>query len=140
MATEIFVDTGAWCAVLEPSDNKHVAAAKAFPRLLSDYQRLVTTNLVIAEVYILLRRHSGHDIAIKFLEQTRSSPRLARVFSVPELEIQAEEILRRYRDQTFSYTDAVSFAVMKARGIKEAFAFDKHFAAAGFQLVPAYSI
>lgn len=53
------------------------------------------------------------------------------------LEQEAEAILRRCGDQDFSYADAVSFALMKARGIKEAFAFAKHLATIGFRRVPA---
>ncbi len=136
MADEIFVDAGAWFAILEPSDNNHLAAADVLPRLLTESRRLVTTNLVIAEAYALIRRRSGYAQALKLLEQTRNSPRLERIISTPELETQAEAILRRYADQDFSYADGVSFALMKARGIRQAFAFDKHFAVMGFQLVP----
>jgi predicted nucleic acid-binding protein len=53
--------------------------------------------------------------------------------------MQAEEILRRYAEQDFSLVDAVSFAVMRERGIAEAFAFDRHFLIAGFTLVPELS-
>ncbi|RLB04974.1 MAG: VapC toxin family PIN domain ribonuclease, partial [Deltaproteobacteria bacterium] len=48
----------------------------------------------------------------------------------------AEEILMQYEDQAFSYTDAVSFAVMKQYGITQAFSFDQYFVTAGFSLVP----
>ncbi len=52
------------------------------------------------------------------------------------IEETAESILRQYQDQDFSYTDAVSFVVMKQYGITEAFSFDKHFVTAGFTLIP----
>ncbi len=55
------------------------------------------------------------------------------------LEMQARDILRRYDDQTFSYTDAVSFAVMEHLGILEAFAFDHHVSVAGFTRRPVES-
>jgi predicted nucleic acid-binding protein len=44
--------------------------------------------------------------------------------------------LKRRLNQSFSLTDAVSFAVMAERGIKEALALDHHFSAAGFLTVP----
>ncbi|MEP6600630.1 MAG: hypothetical protein ABJB49_02320 [Nitrospirota bacterium] len=44
--------------------------------------------------------------------------------------------LERFDDQLFSLTDAVSFAVMSDRGIREALALDNHFAVAGFAVVP----
>ena len=48
----------------------------------------------------------------------------------------AEAILERHADQDFSFTDAVSFAVMQERGIEEAFTFDSHFATLGFRMIP----
>lgn len=44
----------------------------------------------------------------------------------------AEAILGSHTDQDFSFTDAVSFVVMQARGIAEAFSVDEHFAELGF--------
>jgi predicted nucleic acid-binding protein len=48
----------------------------------------------------------------------------------------AYELLRRHDDQAFSYADATSFVVMKRRRIRHAFAFDAHFATAGFVRIP----
>jgi len=46
------------------------------------------------------------------------------------------EWLERFDDQDFSLTDAVSFAVMTKRGIREALALDRHFCVAGFSVLP----
>lgn len=60
------------------------------------------------------------------------------VWSTPQLEDEAiTDWLGRYGDQDFSFTDAVSFAVMQERNIGEALTLDHHFAAAGFRVVPA---
>lgn len=48
----------------------------------------------------------------------------------------ADDILKIYHDQDFSYTDAISFAVIKQSEIAQAFSFDKHFVTAGFTLIP----
>jgi predicted nucleic acid-binding protein len=132
---QIFVDTGAWIALAVEDDTHHEEASQAYPELLRKY-RLLTTNLVVAETYILLRREAGHGAAIGFLERLGASPRIQKIYSTPELEKEAEEILKRYDDQDFSYTDAVSFALMQREGIREAFAFDAHFSTMGFLLVP----
>ncbi len=137
MARELFVDTGAWVALADQDDKYHERAAREYPDLLKHYRRLVITNLVVAEVYIILRKALGHAAAITFLESIRSSPRIEKVQSTEELEVGAEDILRRYSDQDFSYTDVVSFALMRQRGIDTAFALDKHFLIAGFSMVPA---
>ncbi len=132
----IFVDTGAWVAAAVEDDAYHKEAAYIYPELLRKFH-LVTTNLVVAESYILLRRTSGHKAAMSFLERLSASPRVHKLYSTPHLEEEAEKILRHYRDQDFSYTDAVSFALMQQEHIKEAFAFDAHFRTMGFLLVPS---
>jgi predicted nucleic acid-binding protein len=137
VSAELFVDTSAWLAVLDTDDANHPAASSVYPNALKNYRRLVTTNLVIAESYILIRRNLGHREATTFLDRIRISPRIEKVYADAELEGQAEEILQHYQDQLFSYTDAVSFALMRQRNIEEAFAFDRHFTVAGFIQVPA---
>jgi len=145
MAREIFVDAGAWIALSNDKDTYHQAAKAIYPRLLKEYRKVLTTNLVVAEAYVNLRMTLGHRPAVSFLDSLRQSPRIQKVYSTPDLEQEAEKILRQYADQActersernFSFTDAVSFALMRQRGIGEAFAFDRHFATAGFVLVPA---
>ena len=96
----------------------------------------LTTNLVVAEAYIIIRRTGGHAQAIRLLRSLRGSPRLQRIWSDASLESRAEAILEQHADQDFSFTDAVSFAVMQERGIEEAFTFDSHFATLGFRMIP----
>ena len=45
------------------------------------------------------------------------------------------EWLARFHDQDFSFTDAVSFAVMRSRRIRNALTLDRHFAVAGYSVV-----
>lgn len=132
----LFVDTDAWFALADKSDNCHKKAINVYPGLIKGFHHLTTTNLVIAETYILIRCSIGHQAAIVFLESINTSPRIRKIYSDRVLEEKAEDILRKYQDQDFSYTDAVSFAVMKQYGIKQAFSFDEHFITAGFTLIP----
>lgn len=130
----VFVDTGAWVALADADDEYHARAASLYPDLLRRHL-LVTHNLVIAETYILIRRALGHSEAFLFLEKISSSPRIQKVYSDQTLEAEAESILGKYKDQDFSYTDAVSFALMAQMQIRQAFAFDHHFSTAGFERI-----
>ena len=132
----LFVDTDAWFALADKSDRQHKRAVDIYPELLKETHHLTTTNLVVAETYVLIRRSMGHHPATTFLENISASPRVVKIYSDNTLEETAESILSQYKDQNFSYTDAVSFAVMKDYGIKQAFTFDQHFLTAGFIVVP----
>jgi hypothetical protein len=132
----VFVDTGAWYALADRSDQYHDRAIGIYPELLRGYQRLVTTNLVVSEAYILVRRGLGHREAMTFLESIEASPRVIKIYSDEGLEATAKDILRQYEDQDFSYTDGVSFAAMMQKEIEDAFSFDQHFRTAGFRLIP----
>ena len=132
----IFVDTGAWAALADKDDAHHDDAASILPSLLKTHRALITSNLVVAESYILILKLLGHDAAIQFLDRINGSPRIVKVYSVPEIEKEAEETLKKFADQDFSYADAVSFAVMKVQRINKAFAFDKHFETMGFTRLP----
>lgn len=132
---EVFVDTGAWLALMITDDTHHIEAKKIYPTLFANYQKLVTTNLVLSETYIALRKTAGHPAAISFLENIQASPRIEKIYSTNGLEEEAFIILKKYTDQDFSFVDAVSFCFMRQRKIKKAFAFDSHFITAGFSLV-----
>lgn len=130
------MDSGAWIAITDSRDKYHDSASKFYKHLLSEYRILVTTNLVIGEAYIIIRRTGGYDPAIRFLQSIRESVRLQKIYSDARIEAEAEDFLERFSDQDFSLADAVSFVVMKDQKIEEAFAFDKHFITAGFSLLP----
>jgi uncharacterized protein len=136
MPEEIFVDSSAWIALANGNDSHHKVAASAYPGILENYKKLTTSNMVVAETYVVLLKELGHDIAIEFLERIKASPRIMKIWSNEIIEMEAEQILSRYCDQDFSYTDAVSFAVMHRLKIKKAFSFDRHFLITGFTNLP----
>ncbi|MBI4523192.1 MAG: PIN domain-containing protein [Deltaproteobacteria bacterium] len=132
----VFVDTGAWFATQAIDDAHHETAKKSLPEILEACQSLVTSNLIIGETYTLLRLSRGYREAKRFLDKLAQSTRLERLFITENLERQAYEILHRYSDHPFSFVDATSFAVMRQQRIRYAFAFDSHFATAGFLRIP----
>jgi uncharacterized protein len=132
----IFVDTGAWAALADEDDGHHKDAASIFPSLLRTSKGLITSNLVIAESYILILKNLGHKAAVDFLNNINGSPRILKIYSSSEIEMEAEKILKKYADQDFSYTDAVSFAIMKSHKIRKGFSFDKHFQTMGYVRLP----
>ena len=60
MMDKVFVAAVAWIADTDLRDMYHEKAARMFKKLLVKKRQLVTTNLVIAEAHILIRRTGGH--------------------------------------------------------------------------------
>ncbi len=132
MWRKVFVDATAWIALNDRGDQYHQAAVAIYHRLLQERRFLVTTNLVVAEAQIIIRRKGGFDPAIRFLESIRQTHRLQMIYADPDIDLLAGRILRQFRDHELSLADAVSFAVMRQHEITDAFTFDRHFQIAGF--------
>lgn len=130
------MDTGVWYAAANPRAPEHAACAAALHRTVRQGTRVVTTNLVLAECHALLLHRVSRAGALTVLRTLRQPPNVV-VASTPDLEDRAiTDWLDRFGDQTFSFTDAVSFAVMTDRGIRDALTLDRHFATAGFGRSP----
>lgn len=132
-----FLDTSGWFAALSPKEAKHRPALAAYRRWIGDGVSLVTTNLVVAEMQILLSRFRGADEGLRFLDALYQDAHHEVVFVDRDLERAAiDGWLLRFRDQRLSLADAVSFEVMRMRRIRHALSLDEHFALAGFELAP----
>lgn len=137
MTGRLFLDTSAWLAALNPRDRRHAVAARSYQDSVTARTRLLTTNLVVAEMHSLLTRERGATPAVRYLDQLYEDPSHEVVWATRDLERRAvDRWLRAFAEHEFSLADAVSFEVMRERGVQTAFAFDRHFAAAGFQVVP----
>ncbi len=129
----IFVDTSALFALANDRDLKHWEARLAFDRLLQAERRLLTHSYVLSESMALLHQRLGRAAALALAAETRAF----------DIEWVDEPLHRAAVDalhsapRGVSLVDQVSFLVMRQRGIDEAFAFDRHFAVAGFRLYQA---
>jgi len=134
---ELFVDTSGWFPLVDNENPAHDRVAQALRNSVRKKRRIVTTNLVIAETHALIMRRIHRTAAIAFLREVSRAPNIV-ISSTPEYEATAEaDWLSRYADHDFSVTDAVSFAVMSDRNIREALGLDNHFIVAGFSLLPS---
>jgi len=135
--TDVFLDTSGWFAALSPKEARHKAALAAYRGFIEQKTLLVTSNLVVAEMQILISRFRGAAEGIRFLDSLYQDPSHEVVFVDRDTErVAVDRWLRRFTDQRLSLADAVSFEVMKARRLRHALAFDTHFELAGFELLP----
>lgn len=129
-----FADTSWWAAWALPGDGRHRDAITMLG-LLGKGEQVLTTNLVVGETWTFLRRKGGHDTALALLDRIGAladARKLVVQRVTAEQEDDAWSWLRRHDERPYSFVDATSFAVMRGRRLREALAFDRDFAAAGF--------
>lgn len=128
----VFVDTSAFLAIENHRDAHHEEALALRKRVVEAGGLLVTSDYVLDESYTIIRHRAGHRIAVDFGEEVRIS-RSVRIEHVTlEVIDRGRAIFKRFEDKDFSFTDCTSFILMRRLGLREALAFDGHFAQAGF--------
>jgi predicted nucleic acid-binding protein len=131
--SRVFVDTSAILALLNPQDDSHEGARRAFANLQTREAPLLTTSFVLVELYALLGRRMGLEAIAAF--RLDFAPLLEVVWVNAELHEAGLDLLLERRIRDLSLVDAVSFLVMRQRRLEEAFAFDQHFHDEGFTLL-----
>jgi predicted nucleic acid-binding protein len=128
---QTLVDTSAVYALLDRNDANHRKAVTLLRVLQRRSLMPVLSNFIVAECHALLLSRLGPKIAREWL--------MKQIWPIEPItmsdEKKAREIIERYEDKNFSYTDATSFALMERLGIREAFAFDNHFRQYGLRLL-----
>jgi predicted nucleic acid-binding protein len=126
----VLIDTGASLALSYPNDEHHLEARAIQRRLLLTRPRLYLTNFLVDETYTLILTRYGYRYAIEFLDRTEAGTiTVIQVTSADEAN--ARQLLRRFSDKRYSYTDATSFVIMERLRIEAAFTFDENFAQHG---------
>ncbi len=127
----VFVDTSFLAGLALTSDSNHRAA----DRLLGLFERepaSYTSELVLGEMWTLLRKRAGHHRARLWTDRVRAAAHI-RVEPVDEhITSEAWAWLRLHDERAYSFVDATSFALMRRLRITDALAFDGDFTAAGF--------
>lgn len=134
---DIFVDTGAWFAIMNKKSRYHQKLTSIYKKLLEQNNNLITSNFVIGETFTLMRYklHEKSNIPFKFLNHIKKTQRIRKVLINDKIEEKAIRILNKYRDRKFSYVDATSFAQMREMEIQYSLTVDKHFNTAGFVVI-----
>ena len=135
----IFVDTSAWKAFYDEKDDMHgeardfmkAVAAKEVPVRL-----LVTSDYVMDETLTLVRFAHSHAKAVEFANAVSTSRAIRLFFAGEETFNKALAMFIEHHDKPWSFTDCISFQLMKQLELTTAFAFDPHFQQAGFQTLP----
>lgn len=131
----MFVDSGAWIALALVRDPLHSQAREQWDRLQGAGSKLHTSVPVVIETFTFLDRNANRDVALAWRESIYQ-PAVVRILPCELGDLQRSwDYFRRADLHKLSAVDATSFAIMKRTGIRVAYTFDHHFAAAGFRLV-----
>lgn len=132
----VFADSSGFIAAFDPRDAAHEQAAAAWRAIAKARERLVTTQLVVAETVTYLRRRGGWEPSRRAGAAIVESPLIEIVGLDGDTFAAAWREFLRTPDSKLSLCDAASFIVMRDRHLQRAFTLDRHFREAGFEVVP----
>ncbi|MDO8673144.1 MAG: PIN domain-containing protein [Dehalococcoidia bacterium] len=130
----VFIDTSAFCALINAKDVNHDAASGAWQVLGEQGEMLCTSNYVLVETIAVLTRQLGlealRDFHIRFVPVLE-----VHWIDEPIHRLAMAALLTAGRRQ-LSLVDCTSFEVMRRLGLETAFVFDPHFGEQGFSCIP----
>jgi predicted nucleic acid-binding protein len=119
----LYVDTSAFYAAADSSDRSHPRATE----VLGTGDRILTSDHVLVETWILLRHRLGRSAAERFWDAVRAGA--ASIEPVGEADLAVGWTIGEiFADQDFSIVDRTSFAVMQRLGVHRVATFDDDFA------------
>ena len=132
MAAEIFVDTSGFYALLVQGDDQHAAAQRVLSTARRRKRGFLTTDYVLDETSTLLKARGFVHLLAPFFE-TLGASRACRIeWTDPDRFREAQTFFLKHIDQAWSFTDCLSFRVMKELRLRDALTKDGHFHEAGF--------
>ncbi|MDE0270878.1 MAG: PIN domain-containing protein [Gammaproteobacteria bacterium] len=131
----VFIDSGAWIALALTRDPLHGQAVDAWNQVIGAGIRLYTSVPVVLETFTFLDRNTSREVALTWRGSLDNTRHLKTLDCTASDVRDAWAYFERRDLHKLSAVDATSFVLMKRHGIETAFAFDHHFASAGFQLL-----
>lgn len=125
----MLLDTSGLMCLLDEKDWRHDEAVRLYhaARL-----RLVTSYVLAEYVALAHVRGISRQQTLAFSDAVLRDPKVEIVWVEKTLHQQAVSLLQARTDKDYSLCDAVSFVLMRERGINEALTTDKHFVQEGF--------
>lgn len=134
-STDLFLDSSFFKALTDNHDEFHPMTKPTIDAIEKGIYKPVTTNYILDETLTLIRIKCGLEKALEFgnfLRENRLKLRVIRVHATDDAA--AWEWFVKDWSQ-LSFTDCVSFAVMKRLEVTRVATFDQHFKRAGFIIV-----
>jgi predicted nucleic acid-binding protein len=132
----LLLDSAFLIALVFEADQNYSKAQSTWSRVTAERRRFITTTFVFNETVTFLNARGEHQLAVALGNQLLASPTIELIDVSLALIEQGWEFFVRHDDKTYSLTDCISFQVMKQYSLSTALTFDRHFAQAGFTLIP----
>jgi len=137
MAREVFVDSSGLYAMADHRDPVRPAVERCLAKLVKSGVALILTDYIVDEACTLAKARGGGYGALRLLEIVDRSEAFRLVWIGEERFEATKAFFRKHADHGYSFTDCSSFVVMQERRIRDVLTTDRHFAEAGFKLLPA---
>lgn len=132
-----YIDTSAIIAILDADDPRHNQAAVAWTHLVQSEAEMVISSYAVVETAAVLQ--SRYDTAVVRLFLTRMLPLLTVHHVDADLQSTASNMFLTCLSKNGpSLVDCSAFEIINRRGIKDVFAYDKHFKDRGYNLVSTW--
>ena len=128
--TAVLADTSFFVAYLNPREDCHKLAVEW---MTAASEPIVTSDWVLAELGNFLAEGADRRLFGALVRALSADKRFEIVPADRESFMDALNLYVRRPDQSWSFTDCISFRLMKARKIKDALTTDHHFEQAGFR-------
>jgi predicted nucleic acid-binding protein len=128
----LFIDTGGFYALVAAKSPAHQNAVAIMEESRRTRRRAVTTDYILDETATLLRARGLTKQLAEFFRLSEVTQALSIEWMTPDRCASARHFMLKHLDQEFSFTDCVSFVVMKELRLMDALATDAHFRIAGF--------
>jgi predicted nucleic acid-binding protein len=132
MANEIFVDTSGFYALLIKGDDRHEAAFRVLREARRRKRRFVTSDHVLDESATLLKARGHSHLLHAFFDSLQTSHACRTEWTDADRFQTAQAFFLKHEDQAWSFTDCLSFCLMKELKLRDALTKDGHFHDAGF--------
>lgn len=135
MANEIYVDTSGFYAMLVRSDDKHAAVLRILKEARRRKRNFITSDYVLDETATLLKARGLAHLLEPFFSKLDESKAFRIEWTDSERFHECRAFFLKHSDQEWSFTDCLSFCVMKQLRLQDALTKDAHFQQAGFNVL-----
>lgn len=133
MNSKVFLDTSFFKAFVDNKDSFHEESINILRKLEREEVQLITNNFILDETITLIRIKCGVERVRDFREAVANLGKL-RIIRVTVVDEEKAWDWFWNDWSKLSFTDCVSFALMKRLNLSKAATFDDHFSRAGFEI------